>query len=149
MTNNIFSNAPDYLTCRFCKAKMYGSHLNLPDTVPAMAFSPDPLIQYSCLNHKPLSMEYTLIRISNDLDESHSTWIPHRIFINHSDSFRLFWSCSFREKVFYLQEHQGAAQNEQVEGWYIFNSTSFPFDWVLEQSHERILSILEMYRTFS
>lgn len=149
MINNFFSTAPDYLTCCFCKKKIYGSHLNSPHSISADSFSPDSIIQYSCLNHKPLSMDYSLYRVSGNLEETHGKWVAHRIVISHSDSFRLFWSCSFRNNSFYLQEHQKASSDQQVEGWYIFDSTSFPFDWVLEQSHERILSILEMYRTFS
>lgn len=130
--------APEYFTCHYCKEEIKGEYTR------------ETQIQYSCPNHKPLSVDYYWVRMT------YQHWIFYRITITLPNQFRLDWlkrkSPPDSDKGFSLLEWikpKPIIDNDYVGGWRLFNNTYFPSDWILTQSTEKLLSLLKLYTTFS
>lgn len=138
MTHPITPNPPEYFTCHFCKEKIIGGDIGENHN------------KYICTNHQPLNIEYYWVNMSGD--NSIEDWLFYRIIITLPNKFRLDW---LKRKYpidedpgFLLWEWKKAITNERKEGWRRFNKY-FPADWVLAQTSERLLSLLELHVAFS
>ena len=120
---------PEYLICPYCKRKM------------SSIYDQESRYLYSCDEHKPLIVDYYYTSVPP------GRWINDLIIISYLDSFRLSWNYTSTVNSFSLQEYK--YKKSMIVGWYGYENASFPVNWVLSQKPEKILSLLEMYRTFS
>lgn len=127
---------PDHIMCDFCRQPIEMLKIS---TIQ---------VKYYCPNHDPLQVIYYFLKKEN------SEWFlkKHELSIEH---FRLCWFNNFRGerkgKIYELHEFK--------RGKYLFNwvlvkdhdgkEKTFSADWVLNQTPQKITSLLQMYRTFS
>lgn len=128
---NIIPNAPKFSPCWYCKSEVEGSH------------NSETSVRYTCLNHKPLHIEWNCQR------RTVNEWYFNNIIILLPDHFRLFYPIMNDEVTeFYLDEFKRTAFNNYKGAW-IDKGKTYPVEWVLSQTPERLLSLLQMYKTFS
>jgi hypothetical protein len=123
--------APKYSTCWYCLEKVEGSH------------NRETEVRYSCTNHKPLYIDWYCQR------RSYGNWYFNNIIIYIPDHFRLLCPIEADNPVFHLDEYKPNDLIKQVGSWRSFQSKTYPIDWVLTQSPKRLLSLLQIYKTFS
>ncbi len=136
--------APKYSTCWYCLNKVEGSH------------NAETEVQYTCRNHNSLIINWYCSR------QTTNKWFFTRMIIALPNQFRLYWQIKFMSKKddqtednnFYLHEYRKTFPNELSQQWFLFRDSistikSFPIDWVLTQTPERLQSLLEMYKVFS
>lgn len=128
---NTLPNAPKYSTCWYCLAKIEGSPIK------------ETSVQYSCTNHLPLRIDWHCFR------KAPGEWYFHDINIYLHKHFKLTWLIQATSK-FWLLEWRNATPTTWGY-WDLDNSShqDFNSDWILSQTPERLLSLLQMYRTFS
>jgi hypothetical protein len=124
---------PKYETCRYCHFQMTITHH--PDHKE---------IQIFCYNHQPLRFDYFFV-------PEKDVWSLSRMIITLPEHFRLVWVKSITMTHFWLQEwDQDKHEKIEYPHWYnIYDkqiNNRFENAWVLAQSPERLLKILQMYR---
>ncbi len=129
---NFIPNPPKYSTCWYCLSQVEGSH------------DSETSVRYSCLNHKPLHINWYCQR------KTSGEWFFYNIIILLPDQFRLIYPIENEQvQEFYLEEFSRNEFNNFIGSWRSFKEKTYPVDWVLTQTPTKLLSILQMYRTFS
>lgn len=130
-TIDYLPRAPKYSTCWYCLSKVEGSH------------DSETQVRYLCDKHKPLYINWYCNR------QSSNKWYFSSIIILLPDQFRLLYPIHNDEQDFYLDEFSLNSFNNFKGSWRSFEGKTFPFEWVLSQTPEKLLSVFQMYRTFS
>jgi hypothetical protein len=120
---NIFINPPKHLICHFCKQDIEGLHNTEIEVV------------YRCRRHEPLIYELCCHRVTKGV------WTFNRVIIQLPLQLRLYWN--FIGQEFELREWaKHSLRWSEVQ-------KKFDADWILTQTPEKLLSLLQMYKTFS
>jgi hypothetical protein len=129
---NYIKEPPQFLICNFCNQEVKSYQ-----TVNSNA------VQYKCCNHEDLIIGWWCVR------KPPNEWYISNMTITLLPYYRLYLDFIKNDK-FYLHEYrkQGYLGHSPPGGWF-FVETTFPIDWVLSQTPERLLSLLQMYKTFS
>lgn len=132
MNNQILTELPTFIICPFCHQQIEGSYVK------------ETSVQYNCTNHLPLRIIYYYYR------KTHGEWYWGSMSIFIPKHFQLYWNPRGTEG-FQLVEWHKMDYNLNGGGWK-FNSQltkTFSPEWVFSQSAEKLLSLLNMYKTFS
>lgn len=128
----IIPHPPKYSTCWYCLSKIEGSH------------DSETSVRYVCLNHSPLHVNWHCQR------KTAGEWFFNSFVILLPDQFRLLYPIHNNQaQEFYLDEYSKNEFNNFKGSWISFRAKTYPVDWVLTQTTTKLLSILQMYRTFS
>lgn len=132
MNRETLSEAPIFITCQFCHQQVEGSHLK------------ETSVQYSCVNHLPLRIQIHCNR------RTQGEWYFDNMGIFIPQHFQLYWNIRAGNK-FRLAEWR--TDNNFINTYWDLSGPlshiTFPSEWVLSQSAERILKILQMFKVFS
>lgn len=124
-------NAPTYSPCWYCQEKTEGSYAS------------ETIVQYACPNHEPLHIEWYCQR------KTAGEWFFTSFNILLPGHFRLRSHLNNEHaNDFYLDEYNHYT-NTIAGKWSAFQFKTYSMDWVLTQTPERLLSLFQMYKTFS
>lgn len=124
----IIPNAPKYSTCWYCHDQVEGSH------------EQETLVRYDCPNHKPLRINWYCTR------KSPNEWYFYTLIISLPKHYELYCNNINEDINFKLAEWKSSSS---ISGEWRFTNKYYPLDWVLTQTSERLLSLFQMYKTFS
>lgn len=130
MSSQLLHKHPDYTVCIYCNSNMKRKSISCSYT------------QYDCENHKPLLVQYDF----SELNYS-GKWSFSGLQISIPQHFGLHCNISnIKHNVFSLYEWKS---HKFGGGWFKIDSISFNYCWVMEQSLDKLNSLLQMYKVFS
>lgn len=129
----IIHKAPKYSTCWFCHSKVEGSHAR------------ETVVQYSCRNHQ-IEVQWFCRRLT------YGKWSFHKLDMFLPKHFKLSWNFHINTQFNILEWEK--SDNKLSGAWVLifneeFKPKTFPVEWVLLQSPERLYKLLQLYQTFS
>lgn len=127
LNNKDIPRPPDFVECPFCQSKIERAYVR------------QTCWRYSCNNHLPLRVEANCISLA----DPDGNWFFSSMTISLPHHFQFYWN----QNNLYFQLKEWRNSNS-LKGYWRLNNT-FTIDWIFSQSAERLLSILQMYKTFS
>lgn len=125
----LFLNSPpEFINCHYCNSELRVYLTSL----------------YSCTNHKPLCIDYCYFKTYS------GKWLFDHISIFIIKHFKMMLEYGTAKNFYVYEWKNGSEINlKQDEGWYLFNKQSYPAEYILSLTPERILAILNLYKTFA
>lgn len=120
---SISNQNPECSVCWYCHSQITCDNI-------------DPMVlEFYCSNHKPLSIKWTYSNLDGE-------WTLSYIHVYIPKHFELYWY----RKYSYFKLYEWSKEDRL---WDVRIKQTFSVDWVLSQNPERLLSLLQMYKTFS
>lgn len=126
MNNQLLNKSPNFTVCIYCNSNIKGKHISCNHK------------QYVCNNHDPLLIRYDYSEINFS-----GKWAFSGLQISIPQHFSLYYN--IKDSVFLLYEWRN---HKFGADWYRIYPAQFNYDWVMEQSLDKLFSILNMYKTF-